>query len=135
MDTPIYPRLLVPPKSSFFLFGPRGCGKSTWIKETFRAARQISLLDESIYQTYLANPSQFYETARRTKPGAWLVVDEVQRLPQLLNEVHRLIADQKIKFALTGSSARKLRRTGVNLLAGRAVRRNMYAGLMMILKS
>lgn len=126
MDTPLYSRLLQPPKSSFFLFGPRGCGKSTWLKESFKGIRQISLLDESLYQTYLADPSEFYKTARTTKKGEWLVVDEIQRLPQLLNEVHRLIEDNKIKFALTGSSARKLRRSGVNLLAGRAVRRNMY---------
>lgn len=126
MGNRLYHRFLTPPKTSFFLFGPRGCGKSTWLKSSFKAARQISLLDESIYQRYLADPSLFYETARTTKPGQWFVLDEVQRLPQLLNEVHRLIEEQKIKFALSGSSARKLRRTGVNLLAGRAVRRNMY---------
>ncbi len=88
--------------------------------------KQLSLLDESLYQSFLANPSLFHEMASTVKSGEWLVVDEIQRLPQLLNEVHRLIEDKKIKFALTGSSARKLRRSGVNLLAGRAVRRNMY---------
>lgn len=122
----LYSRSLAPPKGSFFLFGPRGCGKSTWLKESFGQARLISLLDESLYQSYLANPSLFYNSVRTEKPGSWVAVDEVQRLPSLLNEVHRLIEDQKLKFVLTGSSARKLRRTGVNLLAGRAVRRDMY---------
>lgn len=126
MNNVYFKRSLQPPRGSFFLFGPRGCGKSTWIKEHFSKDRLISLLDESVYQTYLADPSVFFETVRKTARGEWVAVDEIQRLPQLLNEVHRLIEDFKVKFVLTGSSARKLRRRGVNLLAGRAVRRSMY---------
>lgn len=122
----LIPRLLAPPKGSFFLFGPRGCGKSTWLKQHFADALQLSLLDETLYQSYLARPGLFHETAARARPGQWVVLDEVQRLPSLLNEVHRLIEGRKIRFALTGSSARKLRRAGVNLLAGRAVPRRMY---------
>jgi len=122
----IFERFLHPPTDSFFLFGPRGCGKSTWLKHHFESALQISLLDEGLYQSYLANPSLFFDSVRVAKPRSWVAVDEIQRLPQLLNEVHRLIEDYKIKFVLTGSSARKLKRSGVNLLAGRAVRRNMY---------
>lgn len=121
-----YDRLLTLPRSSFFLFGPRGCGKTTWLKQKFPKAKLISLLDESIYQSYLADPSIFYQVAKRAKQGDWIVLDEVQRLPNLLNEVHRLIEEKQLKFAMTGSSARKLKRSGVNLLAGRAVRRNMY---------
>jgi predicted AAA+ superfamily ATPase len=60
------------------------------------------------------------------KPGQWIWVDEIQRLPNLLNEVHRFIEDRRQRFILTGSSARKLRRTGVNLLAGRALTQTMY---------
>ncbi|MCX7978560.1 MAG: ATP-binding protein [Bdellovibrionaceae bacterium] len=126
MSNKVYPRSLKPPTGSFFLFGPRGTGKSTWLKEHFKGAMSISLLDESLYQSYLANPSLLYAAGKKLKPGSWMVIDEVQRLPQLLNEVHRLIEDHKIKFALTGSSSRKLKRMGVNLLAGRSVLRKMY---------
>src|SRR5262249_39740076 len=119
-------RSLRPPKSSFFLFGPRGSGKTTWARRHFPKSPFISLLDESLYQSYLAHPHLFYESVVRNSPGSWIIVDEIQRLPQLLNEVHRLIKDQKLKFVQTGSSARKLRRAGVNLLAGRALKRSLY---------
>ncbi|MBI2900271.1 MAG: ATP-binding protein [Planctomycetes bacterium] len=122
----MFPRLLRPPKSSFFLFGPRGSGKTTWLREHFPRAHRIDLLDEARYQRYLADVSLFERELRALPAGSWVVVDEVQRLPFLLNEVHRAIEERKMRFALTGSSARKFRRAGVNLLAGRAVRRAMY---------
>ncbi len=121
-----YARLLVPPKSSFFLFGARGTGKSTWLRRHFPDARTVDLLDERRYQSLLAEPGLFHDELAALRPGSWVAVDEVQRLPSLLNEVHRLIEGRRLKFALTGSSARKLRRGGVNLLAGRAVRKAMY---------
>ncbi len=121
-----YPRQFRVPKSSFFLFGPRGTGKTTLIQDLGLNATEISLLDEAKFQTYLAAPTLFYEELVNLKAGTWVLVDEIQRLPNLLNEVHRLIESRRLKFALTGSSARKLRRTGVNLLAGRAVSRNLY---------
>lgn len=121
-----YPRLFEPPKSSFFLLGMRGVGKSTLVRNTFKNAKIISLLDESLYQLYLSSPQAFAEDLSLVKRGEWVVVDEIQRLPQLLNEVHRFIEERQIKFALLGSSARKLRRTGVNLLGGRAVQRWMH---------
>ena len=124
--TLMYTRTLKPPKSSFFLLGPRGTGKSTWLKYHFKKAKMINLLDEALYQSYLEDISLFYETLKLLKPHSWVVVDEIQRMPNLLNEVHRLIEEKKLKFALTGSSARKLRKTGVNLLAGRAHRHFMY---------
>ena len=124
--TLMYARSLKQKKSSFFLLGPRGTGKSTWLKQHFGQAQFINLLDESLYQDYLGDISLFYNTLKGLKPGSWVVVDEIQRLPNLLNEVHRLIEERKLKFALTGSSARKLRRSGVNLLAGRAHRYFMY---------
>ena len=122
----MYARSLKAPKQSFFLFGPRGTGKSTWLKQNFKSAVFIDLLDEALYQSYLADISLFYKTLKPLKPHSWVVVDEVQRMPNLLNEAHRLIEEKRLKFALTGSSTRKLRKSGVNLLAGRALWRSMY---------
>lgn len=121
-----YPRLFQLPKTSFFLLGMRGVGKSTLIKHVLRGAKIVDLLDESLYQLYLSKPHAFAEDLSLVKPGDWVVVDEIQRLPQLLNEVHRFIEEKKIKFALLGSSARKLKRSGVNLLGGRAVRKWLH---------
>jgi uncharacterized protein len=86
-----YPRLLPPPRESFFLFGLRGAGKSTWARAHFPDALRIDLLDERLYQAYLRDPELFGNELRRQPRGAWIVVDEVQRLPFLLNEVHRAI--------------------------------------------
>ena len=127
MSTASYPRLLSPPKGSFFLFGPRGAGKSTWLRSSFPQAHRIDLLDEGLYQSYLADASSFAGQLRALDPGSIVVVDEVQRLPALLNEVHRHIEDRKLRFVLCGSSARKLKTAGTNLLAGRAVRRHLHA--------
>ena len=126
MTEPWYPRLLAPPKQSFFLFGPRGTGKSTWVRQTLPAAHRIDLLDEALYQSYLARIGLFADELRTLAAGTTVCVDEVQRLPQLLNEVHRFIEDRRLRFVLCGSSARKLKREGTNLLAGRAVRRVMH---------
>ena len=124
--TLMYARSLKPQKHSFFLLGPRGTGKSTWLNHYLKEAKMINLLDEALYQSYLEDISLFYETLKLLKPHSWVVVDEIQRMPNLLNEVHRLIEERRLKFALTGSSARKLRKSGVNLLAGRAHRHFMY---------
>jgi len=126
MATRFYPRLLTPPEQSFFLFGPRGSGKSTWARRAFPNAYRFDLLDEGLYQELLSDASLFASRLRTFKRGGWVWVDEVQRLPSLLNEVHRFIEEAGLRFILTGSSARKLRRTGVNLLAGRALTRTMY---------
>ena len=126
MQKKLYPRIFEVPKSSFFLFGPRGVGKTTLVRKLGLASHEISLLDEEKYQRYLARPGLFYERLVGLNEGEWVFVDEIQRLPQLLNEVHRLIEDKNLRFVLTGSSARKLRRAGVNLLAGRAVNRCIY---------
>lgn len=103
-------------KKSFFLFGPRGTGKTTLIRHTLSEATVIDLLDTRVYRDYLKNPSLISE--QELKPI--VVIDEVQKLPELLNEVHRLIESEKKTFLLTGSSARKIKRGGANLLAGRA---------------
>ena len=121
-----YPRTLRPPRESFFLFGIRGVGKSTWARQRFPGAPCIDLLDEGVFHSYLRDPRRFGHELRRHKRGAWVVVDEVQRLPALLNEVHRAIEDLGLRFVLLGSSARKLKVAGTNLLAGRAVRREMH---------
>lgn len=124
--TAMFTRLLRPPRTSFFLLGPRGTGKSTWIREHFADAHTFDLLDEGLYQSLLANPSLFAKELGGTPAGSWVVVDEVQRLPWILNEAHRLTERHKLKFALTGSSARKLRRGEVDLLSGRALYRQMF---------
>ena len=121
-----YRRLTQPPAQSFFLFGMRGVGKSTWARATFPNAAFLDLLDERLFQDLLADPSLFAQSIGHLGPGDWVVVDEVQRLPALLNEVHRCIEAQRLRFALLGSSARKLKAAGVNLLAGRALKKTMF---------
>ena len=121
-----YPRLISAPGQSFFLLGLRGVGKSTWARRQFPDALHIDLLDEARYQDYLADPSIFALDLQDAEPGSWVVVDEIQRLPNLLNEVHRHIEARQVNFALLGSSARKLKAAGVNLLAGRALHRTMH---------
>jgi len=106
--------------------GPRGSGKSTWLRQAFPGAHTVNLLDEGIYQRLLAQPELFAAELRVLAAGDLVVVDEIQRLPQLLNEVHRLIEERGLRFILSGSSARKLKRAGVNLLAGRAFHRTMH---------
>ena len=115
-----------PPQQSFFLFGPRGTGKTMWVNREFPDIYTVSLLDEGLYQSYLADISRFAGELRALEPGSWVFVDEIQRLPSLLNEVHRFIEERGHRFVLTGSSARKLRRGGVNLLGGRALVRFMH---------
>lgn len=124
----IYPRLLTLPKQgkhSVFLFGPRGTGKTSWIKAHFPHILYFDLLDTHVYNEFLANPSLL---SKRIPPDFknWIVIDEIQKIPELLNEVHRLIESKQYRFILTGSSARKLRQAGVNLLAGRAFKYFMH---------
>ena len=107
----VYPRMLEAPAAggrSFFLFGPRGTGKTTWIKQQFPNALYLDLLDHALYLELLTRPQRLREMipARRDD---WIVLDEVQRVPLVLNEVHRLIETDQRRFILTGSSARSLR--------------------------
>jgi len=120
-----YKRRLQAPSTSFFLFGMRGVGKTTWARERFPGAHRIDLLREDIYQSHLVDPRLFRRQLADLKPDDWVVVDEIQRLPTLLNEIHGLIEEQGLRFVLLGSSARKLRREGVNLLGGRALQRTL----------
>lgn len=112
-------------KSSFFLFGARGTGKTSWVKERFPDALVFDLLADDTYTELLAWPTRLSEYIPESFSG-WVVIDEIQKVPALLNEVHRLIEQRKLRFILTGSSARTLRRKGVNLLAGRALTNHMY---------
>ncbi len=122
----MFSRLLTPPKNkSFFLFGPRGSGKSSWVKVTFPKALSFDLLDAEIYNDLLARPTRLASMIPKNFHD-WVVLDEIQKIPALLDEVHRLIESRSLKFVLTGSSARKLRRKGVNLLAGRALTYAMH---------
>ena len=120
------PRIFQTPNRSFFLLGPRGVGKSTYLRNAFPDAHVIDLLSEATYQGLLANPGLLAAELRAVPDGRWVVLDEIQRLPSLLNEVHRFIEERKQHFVLCGSSARKLKRAGVNLLAGRALKRAMH---------
>jgi predicted AAA+ superfamily ATPase len=122
----MYSRILdIPRGKSFFLFGPRATGKTTWLQKHFPTGLKIDLLESELYNSLLASPARL-EALIPPRFNDWLIIDEVQRIPELLNEVHRLIEQRKIKFVLTGSSARKLRARGVNLLAGRALTRFMH---------
>jgi len=124
----MYDRLLKKPLQgphSFFLFGPRGTGKTTWIHHNLPRAVYIDLLESDTYTALLAAPERIEKRVPDLFDG-WVVIDEVQRVPQLLNEVHRLIESKGLRFILTGSSARGLRKKGVNLLAGRAYTYNLH---------
>jgi predicted AAA+ superfamily ATPase len=120
-----YPRLATPPAGSFFLLGIRGAGKSTWARSAFPQAHVIDLLDERRHHDFAATPGLLADEIRAAPARAPIVIDEVQRVPALLNEVHRAIEGSRRRFILLGSSARKLKTASTNLLAGRAAVRTM----------
>lgn len=123
----MFPRALGAPRGSFFLFGPRGTGKSTWLRAALPDAFTVNLLPPAAMLRYERNPALFRGEVLARPRGQWIVVDEVQRVPKLLDEVHWLMEEGGYKkFALTGSSARKLKRGGANLLAGRAVLKRLF---------
>jgi len=123
----MFTRSLARPASPFFLFGPRGTGKSTWIREVFDDAYVVNLLPADAMLRYERSPALFRAEVLARPARQWIVVDEVQRVPRLLDEVHFLMEEKGYKrFALTGSSARKLKRGAANLLAGRAVLRKLF---------
>ncbi|MFW6152106.1 MAG: ATP-binding protein [Verrucomicrobiota bacterium] len=122
----MYNRRIAIPENSFFLFGPRSTGKSTWLNAHFAATMTYDLLKTGDFLRFNADPGTLYAETRMLKPGQWVVIDEIQRVPALLNEVHRLMEDHRILFAMSGSSARKLRKGGTNLLAGRAVVKHIF---------
>ncbi len=113
-------------KNSFFLFGPRATGKSFLIKHALKPQKYYDLLSNNLYTELLIRPERFYEELSNLKKGSLVVVDEIQKLPKLLDEIHRLIEDKQIRFLVTGSSARKLKRGAANLLAGRAWKTELF---------
>jgi len=120
-------RAFFPPKGSYFLFGPRGVGKSTWIKEHYPDCFYIDLLLADALRLYSAHPERLKMILDSQTSVNTVVIDEIQRVPELLFTVHSLIEEKKdIQFILTGSSARKLKRAGVDLLAGRAIKKAMH---------
>ncbi len=128
-----FPRFFKPPGQSFFLFGPRGTGKTTFLRHHFPDALWIDLLRPEVHRRYLARPERLRELTDARPGQLTVVIDEVQKAPNLLPVVHGLIEErqvgkeeQKLRFVLTGSSARKLKKTGVNLLAGRALYKTFH---------
>lgn len=119
LDTP---RILQ--SRSCFLFGPRQTGKSTLINQQLDGYPNYNLLDQSLFLRLSRNPSMIREAL--TTEDSIVVIDEIQKMPELLNEVHLMIERHGVRFLLTGSSARSLRRKGVNLLGGRARSRNLH---------
>jgi predicted AAA+ superfamily ATPase len=113
------------PDRSFFLFGPRGTGKSTWLRHVFPNARYLDLLDASLFLELSRDPNRLEAIIAAMPEGNWVVLDEIQKVPALLDEVHRLMETYRWRFALCGSSARQLKRGGANLLGGRALTLSM----------
>ncbi len=127
MDIPRLLDLPDEPGQSVFLWGPRKTGKTTWIRRQLSNYVLVDLLNSEDYYAYSTRPQLLRERAQAwlAASPSWIVIDEVQRVPDLLNEVHWLIENAGARFLLTGSSARKLRRGQANLLGGRAWRRDM----------
>ena len=124
----MFTRRLKLPSRSFLLLGPRGTGKTTWLRQALPKAHWYNLLLDRELLRLMREPGLFGREIAALPSGSWVVVDEVQKLPAILNEVHDAlaIAPRRLRFALTGSSARRLRRGEVNLLAGRVISRHMY---------
>jgi predicted AAA+ superfamily ATPase len=125
------PRFFQAPSQSFFLFGPRGTGKSTFLKQHYPDALWVDLLKPDVFRAYTSRPERIIELVRGNPEKKVIIVDEVQKVPEILSAVHSLI-EEKIKkiFVLTGSSARKLKRTGIDLLAGRVLLRTLHPFLL-----
>ena len=117
-----------PGRESFFLWGPRQTGKSTLLKQRYRNERWLDLLKADEFRRYAVHPELLRQEieAEGPQPGRQIVIDEIQKVPALLDEVHWLIENRGLHFALCGSSARKVRRGAANLLGGRALRYHLH---------
>ena len=114
-----FKRCLKNPEQSFLLLGPRSTGKSTWIDANIPSSLTIDLLESDRFLDLSSRPSLLRQLASPLKKGDWIVIDEIQKIPGLLDEVHWLYQKKNLRFAITGSSARKLKQSQANLLAGR----------------
>ncbi len=124
---PLIKRLFQDIDDSFFLFGPRGTGKSTLIESRYHDALWVDLLRPEVLRSFLARPERLYDLVQGNPTQKTIVIDEVQNAPELLPVVHSMMeTDKQLKFILTGSSARKLKRTSANLLGGRALKRVLH---------
>lgn len=110
---------------TFFLWGPRQTGKTTLLRQAYPEARWVDLLKSDEYRRYLQNPERLREELE-ARPVRMVVIDEVQKVPALLDEVHWLHENRGVRFALCGSSARKVKRGRANLLGGRAIRYQLH---------
>jgi len=114
-------------RGSYFLFGPRGTGKTTWLKTNHPEGLIIDLLEPDIYRYYSARPERIREIIEANPKKELIIIDEIQKVTPLLDPIHALMEEKKnLQFILTGSSSRKLKRSGVDLLAGRAIVRAMH---------
>lgn len=122
----MFKRLFKDPRQSYFLFGPRGTGKSTWVKRNYPHALYIDLLSPEAMRRYSATPEHLTQRIAAEQHLRTVIIDEIQKVPLLLDVVHQLIEEKPaLQFILTGSSARKLKRSGVDLLAGRALNKTL----------
>lgn len=115
------------PSSSYFLFGPRGTGKTTWLKQNCINELTIDLLDPGLYRRYKARPERLRELVKGNPDKEIVIIDEIQKVPEILDVVHALREEKpSLQFILTGSSARKIKQNGMDLLGGRAVVRTLH---------
>lgn len=113
--------------TNYFLFGPRGTGKTTWLKSYYHDALYIDLLSPDIFRQLTAKPERIREIIEGNPGKKTIIIDEIQKVPELLSVIHQLIEENKnLKYVLTGSSSRKLKRTGIDLLAGRAINKTLH---------
>lgn len=121
-----FPRTFIPPQGPYFLLGPRGTGKSTWLKHYYPGAVRIDFLLGEEERRYSSYPERIRDLVESLPAGSILILDEIQRVPRLLPEIHAIIESKlNIQIIMTGSSARKLRREVSDLLGGRAAMRKM----------
>jgi predicted AAA+ superfamily ATPase len=121
-----FKRFLVGPKDSFLLLGPRGTGKSTWIQEVIPASLTLDLLESDRFLELSRSPNLLRKLCEPLPEASWIVIDEIQKIPGLLDEAHALYQRKNLRFAITGSSARKLKKTQANLLGGRLLDKQFF---------
>lgn len=131
-----YPRCAKKISASCFLFGPRGTGKSTWLKEAYTTAAYIDFFDSETFRYYSARPERISRLPEEHPDKKLFIIDEVQKIPEILSDLHRLIeSDKSLQFILTGSSSRKIKKQGVDLLAGRALQKPFHPLIASEMKS